>query len=151
MPMAWPGAMSQTTLPSPGRPVPAAPQQSLDLRQRSPLTWHPLAGWQIFTPVVGCGAQRRLQQPLQASQAVPSTPSLQYVAPDGGGAHLPTVAPAGTSQIPPQQSTALEQTSPVWMHHPGVSAQLPLLQNLEQQSPLALHAFPAVLHEVLSG
>jgi hypothetical protein len=37
------------------------------------------------------------------------------------------------------------------MHQPGVSAQLPLLQNLEQQSPFALHALPAVLHEVLIG
>jgi hypothetical protein len=69
--------MSHVTLPSPGRPVPAAPQQSLDLRQRSPFTWQPLAGWQIFTPVVAEGAQRRLQQPLHASQAMPSTPSLQ--------------------------------------------------------------------------
>jgi hypothetical protein len=37
------------------------------------------------------------------------------------------------------------------MHQPGVSAQLPLLQNLEQQSSFALHALPAVLHDVLIG
>jgi len=53
------------------------------------------------------------------------------------------------SQMPPQQSAALEHTSPVWMHQPGVRAQVPLLQNWEQQSPLALQALPAVLHDVL--
>jgi hypothetical protein len=55
------------------------------------------------------------------------------------------------SQMPPQQSSEFEQTSPVWTHHPGVRAQLPLLQNFEQQSPFALHALPAVLHMVLMG
>jgi hypothetical protein len=151
MPMAWPGAISQTTLPSPGSPVPEAPQQSLVLRQRSPFTWQPLAGWQIFTPVVADGAQSRLQQPLHASHAVPSTPSLQYVDPDGGGAHFPSVAPDAMSQMPPQQSMELEHTSPVWMHQPGVSAQLPLLQYFEQHSELAPQALPAVLHDVLMG
>ena len=51
MPTVAPAAMSQTTLPSPGTPEPAAPQQSLVCRQRSPLMWQPLAGWQILTPV----------------------------------------------------------------------------------------------------
>jgi hypothetical protein len=37
------------------------------------------------------------------------------------------------------------------MHHPGVSAQVPLLQNFEQHSALAPQALPAVLHEVLIG
>ena len=53
--------------------------------------------------------------------------------------------------MPPQQSTALEQISPVWMHHPGVSAHVPPLQNLEQHSSLPPHALPAVLHEVFMG
>jgi len=35
------------------------------------------------------------------------------------------------------------------MHQPGVSAHVPPLQNLEQQSPLAPQALPAVLQEVL--
>jgi len=50
---------------------------------------------------------------LHASQTVPSTPPLQYVAPDGGGEHLPSVEPGATSQMPPQQSTGFEQMSPV--------------------------------------
>jgi hypothetical protein len=102
-------------------------------------------------PVAAKGAQRRLQQPLQASHSVPSTPPLQYVAPDGGGPHLPTVAPAAMSQMPPQQSIELEHTSPVWMHQPGVRAHVPLLQKPEQQSPLAPHGLPAVLQNVLIG
>jgi hypothetical protein len=55
------------------------------------------------------------------------------------------------SQMPPQQSTELVHTSPVWMHQPGVSPQVPLLQYFEQHSPLAPQALPAVLHEVLIG
>jgi hypothetical protein len=51
---------------------------------------------------------------LQPLHTVPSTPSLQYVGPDGGGAHFPTVAPAAIVQMPPQQSAAAEQASPVW-------------------------------------
>jgi hypothetical protein len=104
-----------------------------------------------LTPVVGYGAQSRLQHPLQASQTVPSTPSLQYVGPEGGGAHLPAVAPDEMSQMPPQQSTEFEQMSPVWMHQPGVRAHVPLLQYLEQQSSLAPQALPAVLQDVLMG
>ena len=44
IPISCAGSLSQMTLPSPGKPVPAAPQQSLSLRHRSPLTWQPLAG-----------------------------------------------------------------------------------------------------------
>ncbi len=77
MPIDLPGSIWQTTLPYPGRPVPSAPQQSLSLRQRSPLTLHPLAGWHTRTPVGAKGAQSRLQQPLQALHTVPSTPSEQ--------------------------------------------------------------------------
>jgi hypothetical protein len=53
--------------------------------------------------------------------------------------------------MPPQQSIGLEHTSPVWMHHPGVSAHVPLLQNFEQHSSLPPHALPAVLHDVFIG
>ena len=38
------------------------PQQSASVRQRSPVTWHPLAGWQTRTPVGPNGAQSALQQ-----------------------------------------------------------------------------------------
>ena len=64
---------------------------------------------------------------------------------------MPSVPPAATSQMPPQQSTEFEQTSPIWMHQPGVRAHVPLPQYLEQQSSLAPQAFPAVLHDVLIG
>ena len=59
------------------------PQQSLSVRQRSPVTWQPLAGWHTSRPVGPKGAQRALQQlPPQAitpasvtvpPQTVPST------------------------------------------------------------------------------
>jgi hypothetical protein len=55
------------------------------------------------------------------------------------------------SQMPPQQSTGFEQTSPVWMHHPGVSAQVPPLQYFEQHSSLPPQALPAVLHDPFIG
>jgi hypothetical protein len=41
---------------------PAEPQQSPSLVHRSPSTWHPLAGWQMSTPVGPHGAHARLQQ-----------------------------------------------------------------------------------------
>jgi hypothetical protein len=51
-----------TGLPDPpGRP--ADPQQSLSCVHRSPTTWHPLAGWQMSTPVGPYGAHARLQHP----------------------------------------------------------------------------------------
>jgi hypothetical protein len=112
MPTAAPGSFSQTTLPSPGRPVFGAPQQSFVSRQRSPFTWQPVAGWQIITPVGPYGAQSRLQQPLQSPHRVPSTPSLQYVAPDGGAPQVPRTLPGAIVQIAEQQSVPAEHTSP---------------------------------------
>jgi hypothetical protein len=44
-------------------------------------------------------------------------PSLQYVCPLGGAAHVPTVFPAAIVQVAEQQSVDFEQTSPDWMHH----------------------------------
>ncbi len=142
--------MSQTTLPSPGKPVPGAPQQSLVLRQRSPSTLQPLAGWQIFTPVGPYGAHSLLQHLLQASQSVPSTPSLQNVGPDGGGPHFPIVAPAAIEQMPPQQSAGAEQASPVCTQNDEFE-QMPLRQSFEQHSSLDEHALPSVLQLGLSG
>ena len=112
MPIWKPCAISHVTFPSPGRPLPAAPQQSLSLRHKSPSMWQPVAGWQIFTPVAPYGAQRRLQQLLHSSQTVPSTPPLQNDGPAGGAPHVPTVAPAAILHTPPQQSFAREQMSP---------------------------------------
>src|SRR5260370_22319840 len=106
--------MSQITLPAPGNPVPAAPQQSLVPWQRSPSMWQPLARWQTFTPVGPYGAQSRLQQLLQPSHTVPSTPPLQYDGPVGAAPHAPTVAPSGTTQKPPQHWVDEAQASPAY-------------------------------------
>jgi hypothetical protein len=151
MPMALPGEISQVTLPSPGRPVPAAPQQSLVLRQRSPFTWQPLAGWQTFTPVGPYGAQSRLQHPLQASQSVPSTPALQYVAPVGGAPHLPSVAPCAMTQMPLQQEGESAQESPDWTQNDGVPQTPAVVQYLEQHSAEPPQALPADLQIALIG
>lgn len=81
----------------PGRP--ADPQQSPSVRQRSPTTWHPLAGWQTNTPVGPYGAQRRLQHaPPQVGiaescaeeppQMVPSVIE-QFAEPEGGWLQVP--------------------------------------------------------------
>jgi len=86
--------------PAPGPGNPAAPQQSMSCAHTSPTTWHPLAGWQMSTPVGPYGAQSRLQQepphavtdPLSAvttpPQTVPSTIE-QLEAPEGGWPHVP--------------------------------------------------------------
>ena len=112
MPTAAPESFWQVTLPSPGSPVPAAPQQSLVSRQRSPLTWQPLAGWQMCTPVRPYGAQRRLQHSPHPPQSVPSWPPLQFVEPEGGAEQVPTVLPDAIVHVAEQQSEPLEQRSP---------------------------------------
>jgi hypothetical protein len=43
---------------------------------------------------------------------MPSTPSLQYVAPLGGAPHVPRVAPAAMLQLPLQQSKEFAHASP---------------------------------------
>jgi hypothetical protein len=70
------------------------PQQSASVRQRSPVTWQPLAGWHTSRPVGPKGAQRALQQlPPQAiapasvtvpPQTVPSTMQLPTPEAEGG-------------------------------------------------------------------
>lgn len=151
MPTVAPAMMSQTTLPSPGTPDPAAPQQSLVERQRSPLMWQPFAGWQTFTPVTPYGAQRRLQHEPQSAHTTPSTPPLQLLGPVGGAPHVPNVAPLAMLHVPLQQLLALVQTSPVWTQNDELSEQRPPEQSFEQQVALVVHALPAVLHVVLSG
>jgi len=118
-------------LPSPGKPVPAAPQQSLSLRHKSPSTRQPLAGWHTFTPVAAKGAQSRLQQLLQSPQTVPSIPPEQNVEPLGGGAQIPSV-PVPISQVPEQQVPLWLQTSPDWMQYDAPNWQVPPLHNVEQ-------------------
>src|SRR5262249_5585103 len=128
-PTANGGVMSHVTgLPDPPG-SPSAPQQSVSFVHKSPTTWQPLAGWQTRTPVGPYGAQRRLQQPpphegIPASfvttppsapapaQSMPST-SVQFAAPAGGWAHVPSVAPFGMVQTPAQQSVGCAQTSPI--------------------------------------
>jgi hypothetical protein len=104
--------VEQTTAPSPRTPEPAAPQQSALVRQRSPSTRHPCAGWQMLTPDGPYGAQSRLQQlpQLPPGQMVPST-AVQLTAPLDGWLQTPglveaTGCPFGAEQIPPQQSSA---------------------------------------------
>jgi hypothetical protein len=72
------------------------PQQSESCVQRSPVTWHPLAGWHTTTPVGPKGAQSALQQfPPQAiapasvtrpPHTVPSTQQLPVPVAVGGPA-----------------------------------------------------------------
>ncbi len=138
-------------MPMPGRPDPCAPQQSLSFVHRSPSTWQPSAGWQIFTPVLTYGAQRRLQQPLQSVHTVPSRPPLQKVAPAGGAPQVPSVAPDAMLQMPPQHCVPVVQTSLFWTQYEELSEQWPAAQSWEQQSPLAAQALPAVLQLALSG
>ncbi len=95
----------QVTVPAPGRPVEQAspPQQSLSLWHRSPKTWQPDAGWQMFTPLAANGAHRREQQSPQPLHTVPSTAQLtgELSAPQ-----VPAVAPEAMLQMPVQQSAA---------------------------------------------
>jgi hypothetical protein len=150
MPTGTPASLSQTTLPSPGNPVPAAPQQSLSTRHRLPSTWQPLAGWQTKTPVGPYGAQRRLQHSPQPLHTWPST-TPHFAGPVGGSAQVPSTPLALTLQIPEQQSLSRLQASPTWMHHDEPSWHLPLLQSREQQSMLLVHALPAVWQAGLSA
>lgn len=96
------------------------------------------------------GAQSRLQQLPQPSHNVPSTPP-QSDEPVGGVAQVPTLAPAGMSHAPEQQSAACAQTSPVWMHQETPSAQLPATQLFEQQSPSVAQLLPEVRQLALSA
>jgi hypothetical protein len=101
----------QLPFPAPGKPLfGSPPQQSLSFRHRSPVTWQPLAGWQIETPE-GPGAQRRLQQSPHPEQSMPST-FVQYAGPLGGGAQAPTVCPVAITQFAVQQSPSRAQASP---------------------------------------
>jgi hypothetical protein len=102
---------------------PAAPQQSASCEQRSPTTWHPLAGWQTRTPLGPHGAHARLQHDPPhagkppsfvevAPQSCPST-TPQFAGPEAGAVpQVPSVCPEATVQAPVQQSAAVEHASP---------------------------------------
>jgi hypothetical protein len=110
----------------------------------------PLAGWQIFTPDSAHGAHTRLQQLVQPSQMMPSC--TQPPAPVVSiSVQVPRPAPAGIEQWPVQQSVERTQASPGWMQYEAPSAQIPLRQSFEQQSPPVVQGLPAVLQEALSG
>ena len=79
------------------------PQQSVFLRHKSPVTWQPLAGWQILVPLGPKGAHSRLQQSPQPPHTTPSTPE-QKVEPVGGELQVPNVLPTAMVQPAVQQS-----------------------------------------------
>jgi hypothetical protein len=64
--------------------------------------------------------------------------------------HLPSVAPAAFTQLPPQQSPAAAQTSFVCLQK-ETPTQSPALQFFEQHSPLPPQGLPVVLHVVERG
>jgi hypothetical protein len=155
-----------TAIPEPPG-SPADPQQSESFVQRSPTTWQPLAGWHTRIPVGPHGAHARLQQgPPQAgrppslrtippSGAVPpqSWPSTtpQFAGPLGGVApHVPSVDPAATVHADVQQSDPVEHASPACPQNDD-AWHVPFQQRFEQQSVLAVHWLPSVLHVAFSG
>ena len=117
--------------------------------------WQPLGGWQIETPVGAYGSHERLQQGFELHGPVgPHTdPAVVHPpAPDAAAVpHVPSVAPAALVQSPPQQSRSPEQASPLCLQNDASAAQIPLWHSEEQQSPLAAHGLPEVLHDALSG
>jgi hypothetical protein len=112
--------------PSPGNA--AEPQHSLSLAHVSPTKWHPLAGWQMSTPVGAHGAHARLQHApphcgmppsmvtMPPSAVVPaqSMPSarLQFAPPVGTGAHVPSACVPVMLQMPEQQLAPTLHESP---------------------------------------
>jgi hypothetical protein len=87
---------------------------------------------------------------LHAPQTVPSTPSEQYVAPEGGGAQVPSV-PVPFWQSPEQHVLLSLHTSPVWMQNEAPSLHVPASHRLEQHWELSVHGLPAVSQAALSG
>jgi hypothetical protein len=108
-PTGLPEVRSQTPFPSPGKPVPATPQQSVLTRQRPPSVRQPDVGWQTKTPLAGSGAQSLLQHDAQSLKPAHTEPSMALpVQPDplGGSPQVPEVLPAAKLHVPEQQSSA---------------------------------------------
>lgn len=96
------------------------------------------------------GAHKRLQQPPQPLQIVPSTWPEQFDAPVAGSPHVPS-PPSCALQLPEQQSPARLQTSPVCEQNELLMLHTPSLHSCEQHCSLLSHALPLVRHVVLSG
>jgi hypothetical protein len=65
------------------------------------------------------------------------------VAPEGGGAQVPSV-PAPFWQSPEQQVLLSLHTSPVWMQNEAPNLQVPAWHRLEQHCELSVQELPAV-------
>jgi hypothetical protein len=70
---------------------------------------------------------------------------------DGTSAHVPSIAPSGFMQEPPQHSLSVTQASPIWVQNDGALLHTPSLQYCEQHSAFVEHVLPEVLHSGLSG
>ena len=150
MPIVAPDSFSQRTLPSPGNPLPSAPQQSASSRHSPPFGWQPLAGWQIEMPLSPNGAHSRLQQLPQPLQTVPSSSPEQLDEPLGGRLQVP-MPPSAAEQLPEQHSLPRLHTSPLWTQKELLNWQAPSRQSFEQHWSLLSQALPLVRHVVFSA
>jgi hypothetical protein len=138
--MHWSGGL---VLPFDAWPVswPGPPQQSLLAAQSSSCGLQPEGGWQTFTPVVPNG-------PHESEQHLLSQPCPVHTVPDGEQDAVPTVVqrPSASepcfTQLPPQQSTSIAQTSPVCWQNDAFT-HFPPAHCCEQQSPFPPHALPS--------
>jgi hypothetical protein len=148
------------TAPLTGAGAPDHPQQSLSLRQISPVGEQPDGGWQMKKPPLApVGAQTREQHapPQEGApaetvlQTVPLTeqfvvPGALTVAPQA-----PSGAPVAFWQLPPQQSKLSAHTSPVCAQNEIVFEQKPFEQRFEQHCVPSVHGLPDVLQLLLRG
>lgn len=151
---------AHVTGPFTGGGAPDHPQQSLSLRQISPVGAQPEGGWQTRKPgAAPVGAHTREQHvppqdgrvPVVVPHTVPLTEHCVAPGADTVAPQTPSVTPAGLAQLPPQQSEFCAQTSPACAQNETPDEQSPLLQRPEQQSGSFAHGLPDVLHDVLSG
>jgi hypothetical protein len=136
-----PATIWQRTVPAPGRPEPAAPQQSESCLQVSPWMRQPPASWHTDAPEP-VSAQTRLQHAAQPGHTSPSMAQLPMVE---MAVQVPAVWPDGMVQLPLQQSPPAKQTSPSGWQPAAVVMHTPPLQFLEQQSALVVQALPSVV------
>lgn len=153
-------AFEQLTAPLTGGGDPVEPQQSLSVRQSSPVGEQPDGGSQMKIPLtLPLGAQIREQQ-VPPHEGAPASAVLHtlpftshWVAPGAlaTAPHEPSVAPAAFSQLPPQHAKLSAQTSPVCAQNETAFEHVPLLQSFEQQSAPVPHGLPDVLQLVFKG
>jgi hypothetical protein len=96
------------------------------------------------------GAHEREQQVLSQPFPVHTVPAGEHPEPPVTAEHVPSVAPAALSQLPPQHSVSDEHASPFCAQNDGVP-QKPLLQYFAQHSPLPVQGLPVDLHVVDRG